>query len=65
MQAERTTIADLRALGRKFLGEFGKQLVEEYGPMSDSPEDHADRLINEAEDIIREFRQYVQSKRTA
>lgn len=55
----------LRSLGRPTLAEFGKQLVDTYGPMADSPEQQASRLLDVAQDAINELRQYVQQRRTA
>lgn len=52
-------LKQLAALGRPTLAELGKQLVEAYGPMADSPEQHASRTLDSIQDAVNELRQYV------
>lgn len=54
--AERLTLRDLKALGREFLAEFGKELVNEYAPL-DTPKARAKRKIREAHDALQELEQ--------
>jgi hypothetical protein len=64
VDAGRVTLRDLDALGAPFLSELGKELTREYGPLSD-PADRADRLLEAADSIISELRQFVRSTRAA
>lgn len=57
--AERMTIRELRALGRTFLAEFGKELVNEYAPL-DTPLARAHRKIREAHDALDELEQSLE-----
>lgn len=58
------TLAQLEKLGPKYAFEFGRELMERYGPLS-NPHDYADRLLLEAERVIFELKQYVSSRRVA
>lgn len=59
VKAERTTLRDLKALGPAFLADFGAGLVQEYGPLSD-PKEAARKSIEQIEDALRTFRQFVE-----
>lgn len=60
VNAERTTLAQLRALGPDFLAEFGKGLVEQYGALS-TPEHRVKQAIKRADEALDEIRQYVEN----
>jgi len=64
LQARRMTIGQLEDLGVAFLAAFGKKLHDEYGPLA-SPDDQAERLLDQVQAIANELRQYVRLKRTA
>lgn len=59
--AERLTIRDLRQLGPQFLVLFADLLKEEYGALAPSPAARAERLIDDMQAMLNEFRQFVRS----
>lgn len=58
------TLAQLEKLGPQYAFEFGRQLVERFGPLS-NPHDYADRLLHEIDRLVLELKQYVASRRVA
>lgn len=59
VSAERTTIGDLRKLGPEFLVEFGKELLETYGPLA-TPRARARQTIRTMRAQLEELDQYVE-----
>lgn len=59
LQSGNLTIGRLEALGPQVLAEIGKELVEQFSPLSD-PKDHARRAIQIIEQQLLELRQYVE-----
>lgn len=59
VKAGRMTTEQMQRLGPDFLAEFGKQLVDRYGPLSD-PKDRARRVLDTIESAVMELRQYVE-----
>lgn len=57
--AERLTLRDLKCLGRQFLAELGKELVNEYAPL-DTPKARATRKIREAHAALDELSQALE-----
>lgn len=58
------TLAQLEALDApQFCAEFGKLLVEQFGPLSD-PKDAARKACDEIEQLARLLRQFVEAART-
>lgn len=59
VSAERLTLRDLKSLGRLFLAELGKELVNEYAPL-DTPLARARRKIREAHAALDELSQALE-----
>jgi hypothetical protein len=57
--AERLTLKDLKALGRSFLAEFGKELVNEYAPL-ETPEARARQNLREVKRLLDEVEQLLE-----
>lgn len=53
------TLRELGRLGPDYAAEFGRQLVEQYGPLSD-PKDRIRRKCDEMQAILNEVRQFVE-----
>lgn len=51
-------LSELEKLGPKFALEFGKELVERHGPLSD-PKDHARKLCDAIQAQVNELRQFI------
>lgn len=56
VQAERMTLAELRALGRTFLAEFGRELLEQNGPLN-TPQARLRQKARELREIANEVDQ--------
>jgi hypothetical protein len=52
-------VKQLAALGPEVLAEFGRQLVEHYGPMAVSPQEQIERHLDAIQSIVNEIRQGV------
>lgn len=52
-------LKQLEALGPDTLVTFGKQLVERFGPLAQSPEQHTESLIDRIQADLNEVRQFV------
>lgn len=57
--AGRTTLADLGKLGPQFLAELGRELVEQYAPLS-TPQARARQQIKVARQALEELEQVVE-----
>jgi hypothetical protein len=59
IDARRTALGDLEDLGPVFLAELGKELVREFGPLSD-PKAEARRTIRDIEERLNTLKQFVE-----
>lgn len=57
---ERLTMRDLSALGAPFLAELGKELVDQFGQLSD-PKDRARALVHQIESCLLELKQFIEA----
>jgi len=61
LRAGRVTLAQLESLGDGFLAEFGKGLVEQYGPLL-TPKDRMLRYIDEVERVLAELKSLIHER---
>lgn len=59
VKAGRTTLADLERLGPSYLAELGRELVEQYAPLS-TPTQRARQQIKVARQALEELEQVVE-----
>lgn len=60
--AERLTLRDLRQLGPEFLAKLGAALADEYGPLAETPAQHAEKLLDAIQAQLNEVRQFIRSQ---